>query len=102
MRIVAHPKTEEIDLARVLHALSDSARLDLVQMLADGSEKTCGALCKERPKSSMSYHFRTLITAGVLQVRAVGTVHWNSLRLQDLNARFPGLISVILAAKSKV
>ncbi|MDE1173169.1 MAG: helix-turn-helix domain-containing protein [Parvibaculaceae bacterium] len=98
MRELPYPKTEELDLPRVLHALSDPARLDMVRRLAQEGELTCGALGVDRPKSSMSHHFRTLRDAGVIRTCVDGTVHLNHLRKDDLERRFPGLLKVVLDA----
>ena len=98
MREPPHPKAEDLELPRVLHALSDPARLGMVRRLAAEGELTCGALGVDRPKSSMSHHFRTLRDAGVIRTRVEGTVHLNGLRADDLERRFPGLLGVVLAA----
>ena len=37
-RIYQHPDTEEISLPRVLAALSDPTRLEMIRRLADGQE----------------------------------------------------------------
>ncbi len=98
VKVVAHPRTQDLDLAKVLHALSDPVRLKLVRMLAAERDLTCGALCLGRPKSSMSHHFKTMIDAGLLRVDVAGNIHLNNLRLDDLNARFPGLMVAVLRA----
>ena len=84
-------------LERVLYALSDSVRLEIVRCLAGVPEATCGELDGGRPKSSMSHHFRVLRDAGLVHTRSVGTTHMNSLRADVLEARFPGLLASILA-----
>jgi DNA-binding transcriptional ArsR family regulator len=45
----------------------------------------------------MSHHFRVLRDAGLVHTRNVGTTHMNSLRSQELNLRFPGLLDCILS-----
>ena len=102
VKVVAHPRTQDLDLAKVLHALSDPVRLKLVRMLAAERDLTCGALCLGRPKSSMSHHFKTMIDAGLLRVDVAGNVHLNNLRLDDLEARFPGLMDAVLRAPETV
>ena len=97
VKSVAHPPVEGFELAKVLHALSDPVRLKLARMLAAEGDLTCGALCLGRPKSSMSHHFKTMIDAGLLRVRVVGNIHLNSLRHDDLETRFPGLMTAILS-----
>ncbi len=102
MKAVQHPRTEELELARVLHALSDSVRLQLVRMLFSEGDLPCGVLYLGRPKSSMSHHFKVLIEAGLLRVRIVGNSHRNTLRFDDLQSRFPGLMPAILAAAGEI
>lgn len=98
MRPFLHPASETLELPRVLHALADPARLDIVRRIARGGELTCGALTDERPKSSMSHHFRVLREAGLISTRIVGSEHLNALRREDIEARFPGLLGAVLGA----
>lgn len=86
----------ELSLPQVLHALSDPVRLNLVRKLADGGEQPCNALDLAVAKSTASHHFRVLREAGVIQQRPEGTQFMNSLRREDLAARFPGLLEAIL------
>lgn len=102
VKVVAHPRTQDLYLAKVLHALSDPVRLKLVRMLAAERDLPCGALCLGRPKSSMSHHFKTMIDAGLLRVDVAGNIHLNNLRLDDLEARFPGLIVAVLRADETI
>lgn len=96
MRAPSHPRAEDVDLPRVLHALSDPARLAIVRRLAGEGALTCGALNGDRPKSSMSHHYRVLREAGVIRTRVEGAVHINELRTGELEDRFPGLLDVVL------
>ena len=100
MRPFKHPPASDLILERVLYALSDPVRLEIVQRLAEVSEASCGELDGGRPKSSMSHHFRVLSDAGLVMTKSVGTTHMNSLRRSDLDARFPGLLDAILAQRS--
>jgi DNA-binding transcriptional ArsR family regulator len=99
MRTFPHPTAEDLSLERVLHALSDPVRMDIVRCLAGTGEATCGELDGGRPKSSMSHHFRVLRDAGLVHTRNIGTTHMNSLRAEVLDARFPGLLASILAQR---
>ena len=101
MKVVAHPQTRDLQLAKVLQALSDPVRLRLVRMLAAERDLPCSALCLGRPKSSMSHHFKAMIDAGLLRVDVVGNVHLNNLRIEDLESRFPGLMSAVLQASDE-
>jgi DNA-binding transcriptional ArsR family regulator len=96
MRIYTHPTPKDFALERLFNALSDPVRLDIVRHLARVTEASCGELDGGRPKSSMSHHFRILREAGLVQTRVAGTVHQNTLRIDDLDSRFPGLMSAIL------
>lgn len=96
MRALSHPASDEIELTRVLHALSDPVRLDVVRQLDRGGEATCAALDCGRPKSSMSHHFRVLRDAGVVRTRTDGAAHMNELRRAELDRRFPGLLEAVL------
>ena len=100
MRPFKHPPASDLILERVLYALSDPVRLEIVQRLAEVSEASCGELDGGRPKSSMSHHFRVLRDAGLVMTKSVGTTHMNSLRRSDLDARFPGLLDAIIAQRS--
>ena len=99
MRAFKHPPLEDLTLERLLYALSDPVRLEIVRCLAGVPEATCGELDGGRPKSSMSHHFRVLRDAGLVQTRSVGTTHLNALRAEDLEGRFPGLLQSILAQR---
>jgi DNA-binding transcriptional ArsR family regulator len=93
-----HPERDEIDLAAVLHALSDPMRLRIVAELAeDGVERTCKSFNLPVVKSTCTHHFKVLRESGVIRQRVDGTKRVNSLRTEDLEARFPGLLGAVLA-----
>lgn len=98
MRTLHHPPKKSLTLTRVLYALSDPARLSIVKRLAEEGGKPCGTFCLPVAKSTASHHFRVLREAGVIQVRSEGTKYINSLRRDDLDSRFPGLLDAILRA----
>ncbi len=95
---VAHPEAGRIELAAVLHALSDPVRLRIVAGLAAGTEMPCGAFQLPVTKSTCTHHFRVLREAGVIRQRVQGTTRLNSLRREDLDGRFPGLLDTVLCA----
>lgn len=97
MRPFKSPPVSELSLERVLYALSDPLRLQVVQQLSAVAEASCGDLNGGRPKSSMSHHFRVLRDAGLIRTQTVGTSHINTLRRSELDGRFPGLLDAILA-----
>ena len=93
-----HPARHEIDLAAVLHALSDPIRLRIVAGLAAEDARTCKSFDLPVTKSTCTHHFRVLRQAGVIRQRLEGTTKLNSLRREDLDARFPGLLDSVLRA----
>lgn len=97
MRPFKHPEPSDFILERVLYALSDPVRLDIVRRLTEVNEASCGELDGGRPKSSMSHHFRVLRDAGLVYTKNVGTTHMNSLRRTDMDERFPGLLNAVLS-----
>lgn len=96
MRLLHHPDKKDISLPNVLYALGDPVRLEIVKRLAQKGEQPCAALDVLIAKSTMSYHFRILRESGVLYCRKEGTQHMNSLRRDDLDALFPGLLDIVL------
>jgi DNA-binding transcriptional ArsR family regulator len=88
-----------VSLVQMLHALSDPVRLEIVRRLVREGETSCAALDSGRPKSSMSHHFRVLRESGLVKTRNEGTTHLNSVRLAELEKRFPGVLEAILAAR---
>lgn len=94
-----HPARDEIELAAVLHALSDPVRLLMVRGLAGALEgRSCGSFDVPVTKSTCTHHFKILREAGVIRQRQEGTKRVNTLRDEDLNERFPGLLATILQA----
>lgn len=100
-----HPNLNDVPLASVLHALSDSTRLAIVRRLSEDLEGVGGGLAcncaapEELPRATMSSHFNVLRSAGLIESRKEGTRVVNRLRRADLDARFPGLIDAVLRAQ---
>jgi DNA-binding transcriptional ArsR family regulator len=92
------PHTEDLTLAAVMAALSDPMRVAIVRRLAAEGERTCGTFDLGISKATRSHHFRVLREAGLTHTRAEGTHRHVSLRRDAVDARFPGLLSAILAA----
>src|SRR3954463_4964818 len=92
------PHADEMTLAAVMAALSDPMRVAIVRQLATEGERTCGTFDPGISKATRSHHFRVLREAGLTHTRAEGTHRHVSLRRDAVDARFPGLLSAILAA----
>jgi DNA-binding transcriptional ArsR family regulator len=95
-----HPAAEDITLPGVLGALSDPMRLRILKNLLAGPE--AGLSCSgaaphpEMAKSTLSHHFRVLREAGLIRTTKQGVENLNSVRCEDVNRRFPGLLKAIL------
>jgi DNA-binding transcriptional ArsR family regulator len=94
-----HPDRDQLELAAVLHALSDPQRLTIVRELAaaDGP-RPCGSFALDIAKSTRTHHFRVLREAGLIEQRREGTSKLSTLRRDDIEARFPGLLDAVLQA----
>jgi len=95
------PPPEAMTLAAVMAALSDPIRVSIVRRLAAEGERTCGTFELGISKATRSHHFRVLREAGITHTRAEGTHRHVSLRRDDVDARFPGLLGAVLAAAER-
>jgi DNA-binding transcriptional ArsR family regulator len=101
MRAIYHPVTEQLSLPGVLHALSDPVRLEIVRALAQGTETSSGELGVPVSKSTLSHHLKVLRDAGLTRTRAEGVHRFVSLRVLDVEARFPGLLRCVIEHSSR-
>ena len=97
MKPLYHPTADQMTLTGVLYALGDPARLEIVEQLAKQGELSCGAFNCNLAKSTISHHFKILRESGVIYSRKSGTQHLNSLRRDDLDTQFPGLLDAVLS-----
>lgn len=92
------PEIQELRLESVLAVLGDPLRLFIVRRLLLEREEfdhTCGWFGIDRPKSSLTHHFKALREAGVIRQRQYGLERRSHVRVADLEERFPGLLSLI-------
>jgi DNA-binding transcriptional ArsR family regulator len=97
-RALTHPEVGEIDLLDVLHALSDPTRMTIVRTLRAEPERACGTFPVDVAPSTLTHHFRVLREAGVIRQREDGNRRWTTLRRDDLDVRFPGLLDALVTA----
>ncbi|WP_421593212.1 ArsR/SmtB family transcription factor [Shinella sp. M27] len=99
-----HPARSDMQLTEVLFALSDPERLAIVRQLADGPMEMaqCHLSDPSMPKSTKSHLMKVLREAGVIRNEALGRGRRLSLRQDDLEARFPGLLGSVLSASTEV
>ncbi len=103
---VTEPAAEDFQLPRVLAALADPHRLATVRFVAGNGESWCSQVMQEAglamSKSTFSHHLRILREAGIVTKRIQGARGYTSLRKDDLDRRFPGLIDSIVSADTKL
>jgi DNA-binding transcriptional ArsR family regulator len=94
---IPHPPASALDLPTIMRTLGDPVRLEIVRLLADDRPRVCNELSSALgiPPSTGSYHLRLLREAGVTRTRPQGTLRLISLRREDLEERFPGLLDVL-------
>jgi DNA-binding transcriptional ArsR family regulator len=97
MRPFYHPQCEDMSLVGVLYALGDPVRLTIVKRLATTGELKCSDLDCSVAKSTMSHHFKILRESGIVMTRKEGTQHINTLRRDDLDRLYPGLLDIVLS-----
>jgi DNA-binding transcriptional ArsR family regulator len=100
VRALYEPSRDDLALPNVLHALSDPIRLEILQRLTVG-EQVCGTFGLPIAKSTLSHHFKLLREAGITHTRVEGVRRLISVRRDDLDARFPGLLDAVLAASNE-
>ena|SRR5215217_4024612 len=101
MKPVHHPNADEITLPGLMAALSDPVRVEIVRCLAREGEAACGTFDLGIAKATRSHHLRVLREAGLTNTRAQGTHRIVSLRRDEIDERFPGLLDAVLAAAER-
>jgi DNA-binding transcriptional ArsR family regulator len=92
-----HPDVSAFELAAVLFALSDPARLAIVRQIAVPElVSTCQSVGSDMPKSTRSHHLKVLREAGITRAEPRGRERVLTLRREELESRWPGLLSAVL------
>ncbi|MES4904254.1 MULTISPECIES: helix-turn-helix domain-containing protein [unclassified Streptomyces] len=100
-RTVDHPDLAQVSLQQVLEALVDPVRRLVVSQLVRADEDlSCGTFDAPVSLSTLTHHFNVLREAGVIRQYYVGTAKMNTLRSDEMEERFPGLLSAVIAASS--
>lgn len=94
MRELQHPPIDELELSAVLVALSDPSRREILSILLGGPRR-CGSFELPLAKSTISHHCRVLREAGLIHVEVDGNSRTASLRRNDIDTRFPGLLAAV-------
>lgn len=90
------------DAAVLFHALSDSVRLDVIELLQDGERCVCDLTeALEVGQSRLSWHLKTLTEAGVLSARRSGRWVYYSLNVERVMEARSYLDSVKLSRRAQ-
>jgi DNA-binding transcriptional ArsR family regulator len=95
---IRHPEVGSFDLATIMRALGDPLRIQIVRLVDAEGEILCAEIYDRLglPPSTGSYHLRQLREAGITRARAIGPKRMTSLRREDLESRFPGLVDLVI------
>ncbi|MER7082003.1 DNA-binding transcriptional regulator, ArsR family [Saccharopolyspora kobensis] len=100
-RTLPQPGRNDLDILKVLHALADPVRLELLHTLSRETEPSVCSLDAydvDVSAPTLSHHWRVLREAGLTTTFVNGRNRWVELRREDLSARFPGLLEAVLTA----
>lgn len=101
-RITDHPDAEDITLQGVLEALADPVRRSIVRQIAGAAdERKCGTFDISVTRSTGTHHFRVLRQSGIIRQYYMGTSKMNTLRRDDLDRAFPGLLDAVVEAANR-
>lgn len=99
LELLPQPARDEIDISIVFSTLSDPLRRTAIAILAtlpDGMERNCASFGFPVAKASLTHHFKILREAGLISQIDYGNRRASSLRRDDIEARFPGLLAMLV------
>ena len=105
MASFVHPDLDDVPLGAVLAALADPARRCIVRALdADAARDGEGLACSvaapaDLPKATMSNHYSVLRAAGLVRARKQGVQVLHTLRRDEVERRFPGVLGSVIAVQ---
>ena len=97
---VTEPAIETVTIDAVLSALADPVRLTFVRALDAAGDWTCGSDVLRNTsvtisKSTLSHHIKVLRDAGLIRTRVDGIRRQVTLRYDEVEQRFPGLLTML-------
>jgi DNA-binding transcriptional ArsR family regulator len=98
-RNLIHTDPADVALQDALEALADPMRRSILRELSAEPDFTraCGTFDLPVSKATASHHFAVLRAAGLLEQVDRGPRRFNRLRRAEFDARFPGLLALVLA-----
>ncbi|WP_433824785.1 ArsR/SmtB family transcription factor [Actinoplanes sp. CA-015351] len=97
MRGVQAPSLDDVELPTVLDALADPVRLEVIRQLAASNGVVTGRFQVSVTMSTLSHHLGVLLTSGLVRVTQEGRFRRCELRLAEMEQRFPGVLTAVLA-----
>lgn len=89
-------------LQAVLAALADPVRLEMVRRLhREQGPLACAELYDGVTKATASHHFKVLREAGITRRADEGSQVRQQLRIDDVEAAYPGLLGSVLSAAQR-
>jgi len=106
VRPLYHPAIEDVTVEGILHALSDPVRVRIFKNIASSEcAQTCSTFLEVSgqpiPKSTLSQHFKVLRETGLVRSERKGVELHNVSRCAEIDERFPGLLTAIVAAHQR-
>lgn len=100
-RGLTHTDPADTTLQEALSALADPMRRSILREVASEPDFTraCGTFDLPVSKATASHHFAVLRAAGLLEQVDRGARRYNRLRRAEFDARFPGLLALVLGEK---
>ncbi|MFJ2609645.1 ArsR/SmtB family transcription factor [Streptomyces sp. NPDC091279] len=100
-RTLPEPTVDSFDLTVVLGALTEPGRRALMtEMYRSAGPVDCAAVAEKvalgLSNPTISHHYRVLREAGLIRTVAEGRRRIVTVRREDMQARFPGLLDAVL------
>jgi DNA-binding transcriptional ArsR family regulator len=88
---------KDLSVDGILYALSDPIRRGIVAKLAGCEGMSCSRSCAQGlSPSTISFHHKTLRENGLIRSEKKGVEVINTLRKDEIDKKFPGLLDSIL------
>jgi len=103
MRSIPQPSMDSFDLTTILSALADPTRRELLRLTYSHTEPVeCAVIARNIDVSpaTVSHHWRILREAGLTHTTVQGRARFISVRRDEMEQRFPGLLAAILQESS--
>lgn len=95
-----HPDIASVTVDMLMHALAEPVRLNILTILNKNDITPCADVYEKLgiSKTNASHHFRTLRECGLIRATMIGRELHTQIRHEELGAKFPGLLNMILTS----